>query len=50
MSKEKNDVLRGFGSEIIRTRTELAFDDYDSHISQAYRRVEQNNNCILLGQ
>jgi len=50
MSKEKNDVLRGLGSEIIRTKTELAWDDYDSHISQANRRVQENKNCKLLGQ
>jgi cystathionine beta-synthase len=37
MSNEKIDVLKAFGAEIHRTPTECAFDDYDSHISLAYR-------------
>ena len=38
MSNEKIAVLRALGADIIRTPTEAAFDDYDSHISVAQRR------------
>eukprot|EP01061_Rhynchopus_euleeides_P014423 TRINITY_DN24_c0_g1_i1.p2 TRINITY_DN24_c0_g1~~TRINITY_DN24_c0_g1_i1.p2 ORF type:complete len:371 (+),score=173.53 TRINITY_DN24_c0_g1_i1:61-1173(+) len=37
MSKEKRTVMKAFGAEIIRTPTEAAFDDYNSHISVANR-------------
>lgn len=37
MSNEKLDVLRALGATIIRTPTEAAFDDYDSHINVARR-------------
>lgn len=43
MSKEKNDVLKGLGATIIRTRTSAAFDDIDSHISEAQRIKERLN-------
>jgi cystathionine beta-synthase len=37
MSGEKVEVLKSLGAQIIRTPTEAAFDDYDSHLSIAYR-------------
>ena len=40
MSKEKVDVLKGLGAEIVRTPTEAAWDSLDSHISVA-RRLQQ---------
>jgi cystathionine beta-synthase len=35
MSKEKVDVLKGLGAEIIRTPTEAAWDAPESHIGVA---------------
>lgn len=43
MSKEKSDVLKGLGAQIIRTPTSAAFDDIDSHISEAQRIMERLN-------
>lgn len=43
MSKEKSDVLKGLGATIIRTPTKAAFDDIDSHISEAQRIMERLN-------
>jgi cysteine synthase len=37
MSGEKVEVLKALGSKIIRTPTEASFDDYDSHLSTAFR-------------
>jgi cystathionine beta-synthase len=37
MSKEKVDVLKALGAEIVRTPTEAAYDAPDSHISVARR-------------
>jgi cystathionine beta-synthase len=37
MSKEKVDVLKALGAEIVRTPTEAAWDAPDSHISVAKR-------------
>ena len=37
MSKEKVDVLKALGAEIIRTPTEAAWDSPDSHIGVAKR-------------
>ena len=37
MSNEKVDILKGLGAEVIRTPTEAAWDDYDSHIELAKR-------------
>jgi len=50
MSKEKQDVLKGLGAEIIRTDTSLAFDHPESHISLALKRCIENKNCILADQ
>lgn len=35
MSQEKQDVLQGLGSTIIRTPTEMPFDHVGSHIGIA---------------
>jgi cystathionine beta-synthase len=37
MSQEKVDTLKALGATIVRTPTECAFDDYDSHINTARR-------------
>uniref|UniRef100_A0A7S1ZAK1 Cystathionine beta-synthase n=1 Tax=Ditylum brightwellii TaxID=49249 RepID=A0A7S1ZAK1_9STRA len=48
MSKEKVDVLKALGSEIVRTPTEAAYDAPDSHISVAKRlNLEIPNSHIL---
>jgi cystathionine beta-synthase len=48
MSKEKVDVLKALGAEIIRTPTEAAWDAPDSHISIAKKlQVETPNSHIL---
>jgi cystathionine beta-synthase len=50
MSKEKVDVLKALGAEIIRTPTEAAFDAPDSHISVARRLKEELANAHVLDQ
>jgi len=50
MSKEKSDVLRALGAEIVRTPTEAAFDAPESHISVAKRLREEIPNSYILDQ
>mmetsp|Transcript_16484 Transcript_16484/g.28592 ORF Transcript_16484/g.28592 Transcript_16484/m.28592 type:complete len:474 (+) Transcript_16484:196-1617(+) len=50
MSKEKVDVLRALGAEIIRTPTEAAFDSPESHIGVAKRLNEEIPNSHILDQ
>ena len=50
MSKEKQVVLEALGAEIIRTRTEAAFDEPDSHISIASKLQKQLPNAHILDQ
>jgi cystathionine beta-synthase len=50
MSKEKVDVLKALGAEIIRTPTEAAFDAPDSHISVARRLQEEVADSHILDQ
>lgn len=50
MSKEKVDVLRALGAEIIRTPTEAAYDSPESHISVARRLNEEIPNSHILDQ
>ena len=50
MSKEKVDVLKALGAEIVRTPTEAAFDAPDSHISVAKRLQEEIPNAHILDQ
>jgi len=50
MSKEKVDVLRALGAEIIRTPTSAAFDAPESHIGVAHRLKMQIPNSHILDQ
>eukprot|EP00049_Salpingoeca_infusionum_P010801 m.186202 g.186202 ORF g.186202 m.186202 type:complete len:566 (-) comp14751_c0_seq5:4044-5741(-) len=50
MSKEKVDVLRALGAEIIRTPTEAAFDAPESHIGVANRLNKEIPNSHILDQ
>jgi len=50
MSKEKVDVLKALGAEIIRTPTEAAYDAPDSHISVARRLQQEIPNSHILDQ
>ena len=50
MSKEKVDVLKALGAEIIRTPTEAAYDAPDSHISVAQRLQSEIPSSHILNQ
>jgi len=50
MSKEKVDVLKALGAEIIRTPTEAAYDSPDSHIGVAKRLNQEIPNSHILDQ
>eukprot|EP00904_Undaria_pinnatifida_P013858 jgi/Undpi1/9602/HiC_scaffold_27.g12058.m1 len=50
MSKEKVDVLKALGAEIIRTPTEAAFDSPESHIGVARRLNQEIKNSHILDQ
>lgn len=50
MSKEKVDVLKALGAEIIRTPTEAAFDSPESHIGVAKRLNSEIPNSHILDQ
>ena len=50
MSKEKVDVLKALGAEIIRTPTEAAYDAPESHISVAKRLMEEMTDAYILDQ
>jgi len=50
MSKEKVDVLKGLGAEIIRTPTEAAWDAPESHIGVARRLNKEIPNSHILDQ
>lgn len=50
MSKEKVDVLKALGAEIVRTPTEAAWDAPDSHISVARRLNKEIPNSHILDQ
>jgi cystathionine beta-synthase len=50
MSKEKVDVLRALGAEIIRTPNEAAFDSTESHIGVANRLCRELPNAHILDQ
>ena len=50
MSKEKVDVLKALGAEIVRTPTEAAYDAPDSHISVARRLQHEMPNSFILDQ
>mmetsp|Transcript_37917 Transcript_37917/g.118858 ORF Transcript_37917/g.118858 Transcript_37917/m.118858 type:complete len:597 (+) Transcript_37917:137-1927(+) len=50
MSKEKVDVLKALGAEIIRTPTEASFDSPESHIGVARRLQRDLPNAHILDQ
>jgi len=50
MSKEKCDVLKAFGAEVIRTPTEAAWDSDESHIGVAKRLNREIPNSVILDQ
>jgi len=50
MSKEKVDVLKALGAQIIRTPTEAAFDSPESHIGVAKRLNSEIPNSHILDQ
>ena len=50
MSKEKEDVLKALGAEIIRTPTEAAWDDPESHIGVAKKLNSEIPNSHILDQ
>jgi cystathionine beta-synthase len=50
MSKEKVDVLKALGAEIIRTPTEAAYDAPESHISVAKRLKDEIPRAHILNQ
>ncbi len=50
MSKEKQVILEALGAEIIRTPTEAAWDDPESHISIANKLQKELPNAHILDQ
>ncbi|KAJ1678988.1 cystathionine beta-synthase, partial [Spiromyces aspiralis] len=50
MSKEKVDILRALGAEIVRTPTDAAYDSPDSHIGVAKRLNKEIPNSVILDQ
>ena len=50
MSKEKEVVLKALGAEIVRTPTEAAWDDPESHIGVAKKLNEEIPNSYILDQ
>jgi len=50
MSQEKEDVLKALGAEVIRTRTEAAFDEPDSLIGVARKLNKEIPNSHILDQ
>ncbi|KAM6162549.1 cystathionine beta-synthase isoform 2-T2 [Erethizon dorsatum] len=50
MSKEKVDVLRALGAEIVRTPTNARFDSPESHVGVAWRLKNEISNSHILDQ
>jgi len=50
MSKEKVDVLKGLGAEIVRTPTSASFDSPESHIGVARRLMNEIPRSHILDQ
>ena len=50
MSQEKQDILNALGAKIIRTPTEAAFDDPESHIQIAIKMQKELPNAHILDQ
>ncbi|CAG0885758.1 unnamed protein product [Cyprideis torosa] len=49
-SREKVDVLRALGAEVVRTPTSAAFDAPESHIIVAQRLMREIPNAVILDQ
>uniref|UniRef100_A0A8R1TRN1 cystathionine beta-synthase n=1 Tax=Onchocerca volvulus TaxID=6282 RepID=A0A8R1TRN1_ONCVO len=50
MSKEKENILRALGAEVVRTPTEASFEDPTSHIGIAIRLQRELPNSVILDQ
>ncbi|VDK84705.1 unnamed protein product [Litomosoides sigmodontis] len=50
MSREKENILRALGAEVVRTPTEASFSDPKSHIGVAIRLQKELSNAIILDQ
>ena len=50
MSKEKEYVLRSLGAQIVRTPSEKAHSDPDSHIGVALRLQREIPGAVILDQ
>ncbi len=50
MSKEKIDMLKAFGAEVVVTRTELAHDHPDSYVEVAKRITRETPNAFYTDQ
>ena len=50
MSREKSDTMKILGAQIIRTPTDVAFDDADSNIMVAERLERELENAKILNQ
>ncbi|XP_064470447.1 cystathionine beta-synthase-like protein isoform X3 [Ornithodoros turicata] len=50
MSREKVDVLRALGAEIVRTPTSARYDSAESHISVAFKLCKEIPNAVILDQ
>lgn len=50
MSNEKIAVLKALGAGVVRTPTEAAFDDEDSHISVANKMRDSSPNVVIPDQ
>ena len=50
MSNEKVNILKGLGAKVVRTPTEAAFSDPDSHIETAKRIRDATPNSHILDQ
>ncbi|XP_077524681.1 cystathionine beta-synthase isoform X2 [Amblyomma americanum] len=50
MSREKVDVLRALGAEIVRTPTSARYDSPESHISVAFSLCREIPNAVILDQ
>lgn len=50
MSREKENILKVLGAEIVRTPTEAKYNDRDSHISKAIELCKEIPNSVILNQ
>ncbi|EEC13361.1 cysteine synthase, putative, partial [Ixodes scapularis] len=50
MSREKVDVLRALGAEIVRTPTSARYDSPESHLSVAFRLCKEIPGGVILDQ